>query len=123
MSFVIVRAAGSSGGGGGGSGDTTATNVHGNTSGLAPTAVATLCSQPIVGWKYRGFVAYGDTDGLVWLEVDGTPVPGQTARLSRVKTPKITLPNPEQLVGTTASLKVMNEGDVSGSFEATMFGE
>lgn len=121
MSFVIVRAAGASGGGG--SGEVAANNATGAVVGLVGGSTQDICSMPIVGWKYRGFTATGDHDAEVWLEVDGLKVEGQAAKLTIVKWPSVILPNPWQLDGTTATLRVKNTDDTAGSYEGTLLGE
>ncbi len=124
---VVVRAPASGGGGGGGSGDTPAVNYRGDVVGLAPQAITTLASGSAIGWKLRGFAAFGDNDIVVWVELDGTPVEGIIARGSVVKVATLILPNPEPMLGTTVALKVKNDapsiGGVSATIEGTLFGE
>jgi hypothetical protein len=123
---ITLRAVPTGGTGGGGS-TAPASNRRGEVSGLAPGATTTLVSGATAQWKLRGFVAFGDNDGVVWVEVDGVPLAGITARMSRVKTAMVIMPNPEQLVGTTVALKVRNEADlltgVAGTYEGTLLGE
>lgn len=119
---VVLRAVPTGGSGGGGS-TAPANNARGDVVGLVPAASQEVISIPAAQFKLRGFVAFGSTDGLFWVEVDGVPLAGITARCSIVKVATLILPNPETITGTTVALKVRNEGDVSGSFEGTLLGE
>ena len=115
-------------GGGGGSGTSApANNARGEVTGLAPGATTTLVSISTAQFKLRGFVAFGDNDGVIWVEVDGAPLAGIIARSSRVKVAQVILPNPEALGGSTVRLRVRNEADlvtgVSASFEGTLLGK
>jgi hypothetical protein len=118
---AVVQPAVTGGGSGGGVPD--ARNGHGDASGLAPAATATLVS--LTGTrKIRGFNVHGETDGLAWIELNGAPLPGLVARFSRVLPAYIVLPNPEPVgLFDTVALKVRNDGSAAGDFEGVFFGE
>lgn len=113
-------------GGGGGSGSSPARNHRGESLALPPGSTATLVSFVASDFKLRGFVAFGTTDLLVWVEQDGVPMDGIVARGSVAKVAQILLPNPETYISPTAivALRVRNENpSVSGDFEGTLLGE
>jgi hypothetical protein len=93
--------------------------------GLAPSAIATLVEFTAGVRRLRGFYGYGSTDGLFWIEVDGTPLPGMIARHSRVQDAARILPNAESYAspGSIVSVKVLNEAAIAGDFEVSLLGE
>lgn len=73
----------------------------------------------------RGFHVYGDTDGFVWIEVDGVPLDGVAARHSAVKDAYRVLPNPEPYVSSSSivALRVTNLSSGAAEFEGVILGE
>jgi hypothetical protein len=122
---VVVRAPAT---GSGGSGSLApARNYRGAVTGLAPQAADTLATAPATAWKLRGFAVTGDNDFFAWVELDGVPIEGLSARRNVATVVRFTLPNPEAFFGISVVLKVRNEANlltgVSGSFEGVLFGE
>lgn len=102
-----------------------ARNDRGSVTGLAPASTHTLVSVVAGTRKLRGFSVHGDTDAVAWVEVDGSPLAGMSARFNRVLPAYIALPNPEAYPASTSTvtLRVRNDGDTAGDFEGTLFGE
>jgi hypothetical protein len=113
---------------GGGGGSTAAARNHRGEAGSIPAgAIATLTSFTSEDYKLRGFVAYGTTDFVAWVEVDGVPLDGISARGSVSKVAQIILPNPETYASSSSivALRIRNDNaySVTGDFEGTLLGE
>jgi hypothetical protein len=124
---VAILQAISTGGSGGGGGGTAARNHRGQALSLPANTQATLVSFTAEDYKLRGFVVYGTTDHVAWVEVDGDPLDGIIARGNIAKVAQVMLPNPETYLSPTAIvvLKVRNENPNgnTGDFEGTLLGE
>ncbi len=111
----------------GSGGTASAKNQRGQALSLPANAMATLVSFTASDFKLRGFVVYGTTDHVAWVEVDGNPLDGIIARGNIAKVAQVILPNPETYTSPTAivTLKVRNEnpGGTTGDFEGTLLGE
>lgn len=122
--MVAILQAVSTGGGSGGSAN--ARNNRGEANSLPAGATATLTSFVASDYQLRGFVVFGTTDLLAWVEVDGTPLDGIIARGTITKVAQVILPNPETYSSALAvvALRVRNEHPtLSGDFEGTLLGE
>lgn len=126
-SMVAVLQAIATGGSGGSGSTAPARNSRGQQDGVPSNTTVTLVSFIAEDRKLRGFVVYGNTDHLAWVEVDGVPLDGVIARGTVTKVSQVILPNPEAYASPTAivALKVRNENPngSSGDFEGTLLGE
>lgn len=122
MTAIVMPAF--SGGTGGGGSVAVADNERGQVAGLAPSATADLVSSVVGTRRLRGFSVHGSTDAEAWVEIDGVPLSGIRARLSRVLMAYVILPNAEVLLpASTIKLRVQNMGTTAGDFEGTLFAE
>lgn len=129
--FVVELAVGQgpagppgSGGSGGGSG-LPSVNYWGQVSSVTDGATATLVNIPFSLNHYRiqGFIATGNGDGYIFLQVNNLTVLSSRIKWS-VPTTIIELPNPISVTnGATVTLKVTNESGSTANFEATLLGE
>lgn len=123
--MVAVLQAFSTGGGGGGT--AAARNHRGEALAVPAGSTATITSFTSEDFKLRGFVAFGTTDFVAWVEVDGNPLDGISARGSVAKVAQLTLPNPESYSSALAivALRIRNDNQfsVTGDFEGTLLGE
>jgi len=120
MTAVMVPTTGGAAGGG----SALAQNHRGRA--LVPGGgTVTLVSFVPGATMLRGFHVYGDTDGFVWIEVDGQPLDGVAARHSAVKDAYRILPNPEVYAspGAIVALRVTNLSSLSAEFEGVVLGE
>lgn len=126
--MVVVLQASNIGGGGGGSGEAPARNQRGSHASVPSGTTVTLVSFVASDYKLRGFVAFGTTDFVAWVEVDSVELPGIIARGTITKVASLILPNPETYASPSSivALKLRNESALpptTGDFEGTLLGE
>lgn len=88
----------------------------------ASTSTIINIASSTAGYKINGFVGHGTGDGLFFLQIGGiTILSGRT----RSTLPTLTMPLPNPISVTTASvvaLKVTNESGSTADYEATLLG-
>lgn len=89
-----------------------ATNYSGTVSGLASGNTATVVSlTPGTNWKLRGFIAWGNSNALWQLEVDGSVL---CKRRMNIASPFVEVALPEYVEpSSSVKLIVTNEGDTA----------
>ncbi len=111
----------------GGGSSAPARNHRGEANAVPAAVTTTLVSFTADDFKLRGFVAFGTTDFIAWVEVSGVPLDGIVARSNVAKFAQVVLPNPESYNSPLAivALRIRNENPFSqsGDFEGTLLGE
>lgn len=101
-----------------------ARNTYGSTTNVASSGSATVVSYVAdSNFRFRGFVANGTTDAKFIVKYDGVT---KYVKYTSITSPnaELILPNPDGAASSkTVALLVVNRGDVTGDFEATILGE
>ena len=102
---------------------TDADNTFGSTAALAMGATATLVTfTAAADFRLHGWIVTGEGDAYITIEIATVKKYSDRTNETR-KSVNTILPVPDDVGGSLVELKVRNDGDGAGDFEATVLGE